>query len=454
MIDLRGPLVAPDEREGGYSNIRPPIPEFPFCEEEDECENMQPIRKTAKEGETVMTILKSMICCAVLLLPHAWLNGGLLFSFISTIFIFFLTLFCMQRLVNCCDENIETFTDIAYAAIGNIGKYLVNVSLVASQLGFCCVISIFVAQNMQDFIYSVSGCSPSWKIPLGALIAAQMPFYIPLSWIRRIKYFSIVIIIADLIIVICLFFIIFESFFKIWNVGPSKVQLLNKKYYATFLATAVYMFEGIGMVLPIRSAMDPHIKHKFPTILKKTMFIVFATFCSFASIVYLAFGSTTHAVIFVNLPINSINLSIQIGYTIAMFLSFPLMLFPAVSILERIFFTPGGEVTLKRKIIKNCIRAVVVMFTLLLGFTEVQNLDKIVAFIGSYCCIPLAFIYPCLFHILIYYKKKSYKSNIIDILIILLTILYMLISTYIHIYTKDTSNQPTALRCDYLDPRG
>eukprot|EP00916_Digyalum_oweni_P012797 GHVL01021118.1.p2 GENE.GHVL01021118.1~~GHVL01021118.1.p2 ORF type:complete len:138 (+),score=23.20 GHVL01021118.1:51-464(+) len=120
MIDLRGPLVAPDEREGGYSNIRPPIPEFPFCEEEDECENMQPIRKTAKEGETVMTILKSMICCAVLLLPHAWLNGGLLFSFISTIFIFFLTLFCMQRLVNCCDENIETFTDIAYAAIARI----------------------------------------------------------------------------------------------------------------------------------------------------------------------------------------------------------------------------------------------------------------------------------------------------------------------------------------------
>lgn len=182
--------------------------------------------------------------------------------------------------------------------------------------------------------------------------------------------------------------------------GPNVVAL-NENSYALFLGTAVYCFEGIGLVMPMHSAMDSKIRHKFSWVLSITLVGVTMFFILFASSCYAAYGSSTRAVIALNLPQNPATRTLQMLYSVALIFSFPLLVFPAIKISEKQLFPPYPyrPVPLKRKWLKNLFRASIILGTSVLSIAGAKVLDNFVALIGSVCCIPLAFICPCLFHL-------------------------------------------------------
>lgn len=75
---------------------------------------------------------------------------------------------------------------------------------------------------------------------------------------------------------------------------------------------------------------------------------------------------------------------VQFLYSLAILLSVPLQLFPAVRIMENGIFERSGKANLKVKWQKNIFRFLTVVFCTGLSWAGAADLDKFVAFVGSF----------------------------------------------------------------------
>jgi proton-coupled amino acid transporter len=86
------------------------------------------------------------------------------------------------------------------------------------------------------------------------------------------------------------------------------------------------------------------------------------------------------------------------------------------------------------KWVRNAFRSGVVAVTLAVAYGGSNQLDNFVSLIGCFCCTPLAFIYPSLFHVLIN-KSAGLLSRAADYAIIAFGVGIFVFSTYIAIST-------------------
>ena len=100
---------------------------------------------------------------------------------------------------------------------------------------------------------------------------------------------------------------------------------------------------------------------------------------------YLTFGSDVQTVVIVNLDTTSkFTQVVQFLYSLAILLSVPLQLFPAVRIMENGLFERSGKADTRVKWMKNCFRFATVMFCCALSWAGASDLDKFVSFVGSF----------------------------------------------------------------------
>ena len=165
---------------------------------------------------------------------------------------------------------------------------------------------------------------------------------------------------------------------------------------------------------------------------------------------------------------------IQAGFCAALTFSYPLMMHPAMQILERaaaphIFvLRKGGKGlagegaaagakaaadgaglgrgdedegagagagagacgALSNRVRSNLFRAGVVAATLVIAFAGSTQLDNFVSLIGCFCCTPLAFIYPCWFHLKLVKPAPGSFAHVSDWLIIAFGVGVFFFSTY------------------------
>lgn len=363
--------------------------------------------KGASVRKTVFTILKSFIGSGILFLPKAFQHGGMLFSIVGLFISAGLSTFCMLRLTDCSNAIMRTTggSGVSYGLLGERsfgkwGRFAVNVSLVLSQLGFCCSYLIFVEKNVGDIIAQVFHTTDSVASFSWTLILLQIPLYTPLTWVRRIEYFAITNLIADVLILFGLVYIIGYSVEKLEAAPPRSAtwENFNQKSWALFLGTAVYCFEGIGLILPIYDAMDTKIKHKFPKIIALTILFLVVLFSLFAGTVYAAFGDKTQSVVTLNLPNASVSgatMTVQLTYSLALVLTYPLMLYPVVKILENYLFPQKRRVKGYWRWQKNGFRFVLVCLTAAIAFfgkNQVRMNRSVGCLCSSWgkCVCPLA----------------------------------------------------------------
>ena len=74
----------------------------------------------------------------------------------------------------------------------------------------------------------------------------------------------------------------------------------------------------------------------------------------------------------------------QCLYSLAIMLSVPLQLFPAVRIMENGLFERSGKGDFRVKWQKNVFRFVTVVFCAVLSYVGANDLDKFVSFVGSF----------------------------------------------------------------------
>ncbi|QDS67443.1 hypothetical protein FKW77_000451 [Venturia effusa] len=319
------------------------------------------------------------------------------------------------------------------ASFGGMGKklygkwmlILINFSLVISQIGFSAAYIVFVSENLQAFVLAVSKCKT--YIDIKWMILMQMVIFLPLSLYRNLHNIQKVAIVADVFILLGLLYL---YYFDISTLaaqhGIADIEPFNPKSWTLFIGTAIFTFEGIGLVIPIQESMKE--PKRFPGVLGLVMIIITIVFTSMGALSYAAFGSRTKTVVILNMPQDSkfVN-GVQFIYSLAILLSTPLQFFPAIEITSKAIFTTTGKNNPYIKWKKNVFRFLMVIFCAMVAWVGAEDLDKFVALIGTFACIPLVYIYPPMLH----YKaiSRTWYSRFADVALIIFGFVVMVYTT-------------------------
>lgn len=106
---------------------------------------------------------------------------------------------------------------------------------------------------------------------------------------------------------------------------------------------------------------------------------------------YAAYGEDIQTVVLKNLPANSKSVqAVQFLYSVAILLSAPLQLFPALRIMENWLFVQSGKMSTLVKWEKNFFRTCIVIATYFVSWAGARDLDKFVSFVGSFAwCVGI-----------------------------------------------------------------
>ena len=349
------------------------------------------VQGTNSPTNAVLLLLKSFVGTGVLFLPRAYLNGGMIFSNLVLLFVAALSYYCFVLLVNTRLKVVGSFGDMGGILYGKWMRNIILASIVLSQIGFVAAYTVFTAENLQAFIRAVSDCKTSIGIPW--LILMQMVIFLPFSLLRDIGKLGFTALIADAFILIGLAYLFYYDIITLHNDGLADIIMFNQKDWTLFIGTAIFTFEGIGLIIPIQESMRH--PEKFPKVMLLVMVIITVLFTVMGAISYAAYGSKTETVVLLNLPQNSkfVN-GVQLLYSCAILLSTPLQIFPAIRICETELFTRSGKYNPYIKWQKNLFRFFSVMVCAAVAWGGADHLDKFVALVGNFACIPLVYIYP------------------------------------------------------------
>ncbi|KAL4808973.1 transmembrane amino acid transporter protein-domain-containing protein [Aspergillus unguis] len=344
-----------------------------------------------------LLLLKSFVGTGVLFLPRAFLNGGMLFSSLVLLAVSLLSFYCFILLVNTRLKIDGSFGDIGGALYGKHMRRIILGSIVLSQLGFVSAYIVFTAENLQAFVLAVSNCKSF--IDIKFMVLMQLVIFLPLSLIRDISKLGFTALIADLFILLGLVYLFYYDFLTISTQGGiAEISPFNPSTWTLFIGTAIFTYEGVGLLIPIQESM----KHprQFTGVLAGVMVIITVIFLAAGAISYAAYGPTTKTVILLNLPQDDklVN-AVQFLYSLAILLSTPLQLFPAIRIMENELFTRSGKYNPGIKWKKNGFRFFLVMVCAFVAWGGADDLDKFVSLVGSFACVPLIYVYPPILHL-------------------------------------------------------
>jgi solute carrier family 36 (proton-coupled amino acid transporter) len=378
-------------------------------EEAPESDEQRPLlgrRKSSRVGKkgdagktkTFFTLLKAFVGTGIMFLPKAFNNGGILFSSITLLTVSIISALCFHLLLQCRKRYGGGYGELGEAIGGPKMRSLILSSITISQIGFVCSGIIFCAENLYSFMEAVTGPGPT-PLSANALIALQLVVLIPLAFIRNISKLGLGALLADVFILIGLTYIYWYDISSLASNGiHPTVQLFNPNHFTLTVGSAIFTFEGIGLILPIQSSMrEPE---KFSRLLYIVMVIITLIFTSVGFLCYATFGDNTRVEIISNYPQDSklVN-AVQFLYSIAVLVGTPVQLFPAIRILEgKIFGHRSGKQSVRTKWKKNGFRTLVVVICAAISIVGASDLDKFVALIGSFACVPLVYIYPAVLH--------------------------------------------------------
>ncbi|KAL6080928.1 hypothetical protein STEG23_001952, partial [Scotinomys teguina] len=187
-------------------------------------------------------LLKSNIGTGFLGLPLAVKNAGLLVGPVSLLAIGILTVHCMDILLNCASHLTQ--------------RYVVSFLLIITQLGFCSVYFMFMADNLQQIVeeahFTSNVCQPRKSLVMTPVLDARfymltiLPFLILLVLVQNPQVLSIFSALATITTLSSLALIL-EYLIQEAPHHSSLPLVASWKTFLLFFGSVIFTFEGVGM---------------------------------------------------------------------------------------------------------------------------------------------------------------------------------------------------------------
>ncbi|XP_051834703.1 proton-coupled amino acid transporter 1-like isoform X2 [Antechinus flavipes] len=407
--------------------------------------------------QTLIHLLKGNIGTGLLGLPLAVKNAGILMGPLSLLLMGIVAVHCMGILVKCahhfCQRLHKPFVDYGDTVMYGLeaspsswlrthslwGRHIVSFFLIVTQLGFCCVYFVFLADNFKQVVeaanMTTNNCNSNETVLLTPTMDSRLymltflPFLVLLVFVRNLRALSIFSMLANISMLVSLVMIYQHIVQGIPD--PRNLPLVaNWKTYPLFFGTAIFAFEGIGVVLPLENKMKEP-KH-FPVILYVGMTIITLLYISLGCLGYLQYGPAIHASITLNLPNCWLYQSVKLLYSVGIFFTYALQFYVAAEIIIPFFVS---RVTERWELMVDLsVRVAMVCLTCVLAIL-IPRLDLVISLVGSVSSSALALIIPPLLEIATYYSEGMSPITIAkDILISVLGFVGFVVGTYQAIY--------------------
>lgn len=366
--------------------------------------------------DTLIHLLKGNIGTGILAMPDAFKNAGLVLGVIGTLFMGVICTHCMHILVGCsrelCVRNQRPAMSFAEVvedafAMGPIPlrpyakkfKNMIDIFLVITQLGFCCVYFLFVATNLEDTMHF-------FGINLSVYTYLAMIFFpmLALAMVKNLKYLAPVSLIAAIMtawgLVVTFYYILQDlphtssvKAFASWHQLP------------LYFGTAIYAFEGIGVILPLENNMKtPEDFGGWTGVLNTGMVIVAALYTAIGFFGYLKYGDHVSGSITLNLPNDMLAQSVRGVMAAAIFLSYGLQFYVPMNIVWPYIKTKlSSEMALEYG--EAATRFVLISITFIAAVL-IPNLSSIISLVGAFSSSALALIFPPIIEIVTFWPDR------------------------------------------------
>ncbi|CAL1292988.1 unnamed protein product, partial [Larinioides sclopetarius] len=377
----RSPLL-PRNQISGRRNFRP-IPNLHTENNVEGSENRLEGKKKTSDAGTLLHLVKGNVGTGILAMAMALSNFGLVAGAIGICVLGSCCTYCMKLLVYCsqmavdeqtgrnqspepqtesvpssanaavrADQGMQInyqdsenqafeenssldYAGTAYAAFLHGPKclqrlafpmrYIVNALLILTQFGFCCVYLLFVGQSLREVFLNTKFLT---SLNTTAIMALELLVMIPLNFIPDLDTLTVVSTTA-----VCLQSVGLLMMFVDFCSGPlsdSYILYLAPAWkWPLFFGTAMFSFEGIGVILPLEMEMKN--KRNFPRILYGGMTIVTCMYLLIGIGGYLKYGADVKPSITFNLPAGCTSELIRSLFALAIFLSYPLQMYVPLS---------------------------------------------------------------------------------------------------------------------------
>ncbi|XP_063591704.1 proton-coupled amino acid transporter-like protein pathetic [Penaeus indicus] len=394
-------------------------PKRPYSSSDDL--SVRDISNPTTDCETMIHVLKGNIGTGLLAMPEAFMNAGLWVGFFGIPIMGIICVHCMHVLLKCSKElcrrakvsalSYEESAEMAFKlGPGNCPKYatavgyIITTFLLITQVGFCCVYFVFIPQNIMQALECMVGGSGISQ--LGYMAIFILPILL-ICYIPHLKYLAPISLVAGVIqtagLVICFYYMVrdlpeISEEIPGWA-GWSKLPL--------YFGSAIYAFEGIGLVLPLENKMrTPKSFRGFTGVLNTAMMCVIILYAAMGFFGYLQYGSKVEGSITLNLPPNEgLAQSVKILMAAAVYLTYPLQMYVPFEILApslRNRFDSPRNKFLAEYTLRTCL----VLLTFVLA-AAIPNIGLFISLVGAVSSSTLALIFPPLIEVVTFWPDRG-----------------------------------------------
>jgi len=355
--------------------------------------------------DTMIHLIKGNVGTGILAMPDAIKNSGIVVGNVGMVGMALTCTHCMHLLVSSATElsrrtnsSFLTYPDVAekcfstsknsrLISMAPYARMAINIFLCITQLGFCCVYPLFVAQNFQQVFEPWFGLL-NYRVYLAALL---LPMVL-LCLIRNLKYIAPFSMLANVLEFAGVGVIFYYLLQDIPSISERKV-FASWHQLPLYFGTAMYAFEGIGVVLPLENQMkNPKEMKGWNGVLNTAMTLVSCSYIGVGFFGYLKYGDNVLGSITLNLPPNDwLAISVRVMISIAIFFSYALQFYVPVNIMQAYLETKINPVYSLH--CEMLLRLCLVIFTFTLA-AVIPSLGLFISLVGALSSSTLALLAP------------------------------------------------------------
>ncbi|XP_066147057.1 proton-coupled amino acid transporter-like protein pathetic isoform X1 [Euwallacea fornicatus] len=373
--------------------------------------------------DTMVHLLKGNIGTGILAMPDAFRNAGWVIGLFGTMAMGVICTHCMHILVECSRELCRrtqspslSFAEVVEMAFqtgpkflqnySKLAKLVINIFLFLTQLGFCCVYFVFVAANLQEVVKHYYVDLPVYWYFIMLLVPLIL-----LNWVKSLKYLTPASLFASLVMSTGL---IITFFYMLQGLPPvSSINAFSSwGQLPLYFGTAVYAFEGIGVVLPLENNMkNPQDFGGWNGVLNRGMIVVAVLYTAVGFFGYLKYGDRAilGSVTLLLPPNEVLAQSVRLMMAIAILLSYSLQFYVPFNIIW-----PSIECRFtnekSRQYAEYATRTLLVFVTFIFGIA-IPNLGAVISLVGAFSSSALAMIFPPFVEIITFWPDKMGTSG-------------------------------------------
>ncbi|KAI8508538.1 hypothetical protein Bbelb_136370 [Branchiostoma belcheri] len=317
-------------------------------------------------------------------------------------------------------------------------RRVVNAFLLLTQLGFCCVYFVFMARNAEQILQSFPGLQHAEFPPVQAFLAAFLLPIMLICFIQNWDHLAPISTVANVVMVAGLVLIYQYILRRLKN--PAEYPAFSSVgELPLFFGTAIYSFEGIGIVLPLENKMQN--PQSFPMVINVGMGMVTFLYVSLGFFGYLAFGNGVEGSITLNLPTmpspsvtpseQALYVVVKLMFVFCIFCTYAVQFYVPINI---IWPSLKSRVSHRfQTVAEYLLRAALVIITFGLA-AGIPELGLFISLVGAFSSSALALIFPPLIELLVKYEDGLHWFVVLrNIVIFLFGFVGFLAGSYVSI---------------------